>query len=339
MTLEQILITIDSLTARFKPYLLRLWEHRKYFLIFNFLSLVIVLLWLIVLYKPSFESEIVILPEFNSSPVQTGGSLLQLSNMLGLSGGGASTEMYENLIKSEPILANVIYSRYYSYELHDTIDLPILFKMKSNPKLPQRQQTRDIFLRSMKIVKKSITTDLDIATKILTIKVQMPESQLSADVANNIILSLDYYLNTKRKSIASNQLFYIEKRMLQVKDSLNLMEERFKVFRTENISIDRSPDLLLKQNRLLRTIEILQTIYVELTKQFEIIKLDEIRETPVLNVREIAKDPVEKANPYRRLKFCVAMFLSLAISSMYFIFMPEIKIVTRRLKDSYQKAR
>ena len=338
INVEQFFTKVDSLVVILKPYLWRLWEHRKYFLIINSIALVIVLLWLIVLYKPSFESDIVILPEFNNNSFQGGGSLLELSTVLGLNSGGTSVEMYENLMTSEPVLENVIYSNYYSFELHDTVDLRTLFKIVANPKLPLRQQPREILLRSIKIVKELITTDLNIETKVLTVKVQMRESQLSADVANNLILSLDNYLNTKRKSKASNQLFYIEKRMVQVKDSLSIMEERAKIFRTQNKIIDQSPELLLEQDRLLRTIEILQTVYVELAKQYELVKLDEIRELPVLNVREIAKDPVEKVNPKRRQKFILLMFVSFALSGMYFMFLPEINIVTQKIKESYHKA-
>lgn len=336
MTLEQLFVKIDSSVVLLRPYLMRLWNYRKYIIVINLMSLIFVLLWLVVLYKPSYEAEIVILPDFNS-PSQTAGSIAQLSTVLGLGGGGASMELYENLIKSEPILANVIFSKYYSFELKDTVDLTEIFQIKPNLKLPPQQWTRYILLRSLKSIKELIITDLDIQTKILTVKVQMPESQLAADVANNIILSLDNYLNTKRKSKASNQLFYIDKRIYQVEDSLVMAEESLKAFSLGNRVVHQSPDLLLEQNRLDRSVNILQTVYVELTRQKELIKLDEIRETPVLNVREIAKDPVEKANPNRRLKFCVAMFLSIALSGMYFMFLPEIEIVTKKLKGVFRK--
>ncbi len=49
----------------------------------------------------------------------------------------------------------------------------------------------------------------------------------------------------------------------------------------------------------MRNVEILQTVYVELTKQLEIAKIDEIKDAPVLNVKEFAKSPVKKAGPRR----------------------------------------
>ena len=42
----------------------------------------------------------------------------------------------------------------------------------------------------------------------------MPEAQLSADVANKLAESLDLYIRTQRKSYATEQSFYLEKRTI-----------------------------------------------------------------------------------------------------------------------------
>ena len=84
------------------------------------------------------------------------------------------------------------------------------------------------------VTKSKIQSNVDRLTKILTITVTMPESQLSADVANKIAESLDLYVRTKRKTYASEQSFYLEKRTAQVKDSLSLAEEKLKSFREQN---------------------------------------------------------------------------------------------------------
>ena len=48
-------------------------------------------------------------------------------------------------------------------------------------------------------LKTDISTDLDRFSKVLNIKVKMPESDLSAVVANNIVKSLDNYIRTQKK--------------------------------------------------------------------------------------------------------------------------------------------
>ena len=165
---------------------------------------------------------------------------------------------------------------------------------------------------------------LDRITKVLDIKVTMPESDLSALVANNIVESLDNYIRTKRRSYASEQRFYIQKRLAQVKDSLSAAENKLKNFREENRLV-ASPALMLEQGRLLRNVDILQTVFIELNKQLEIAKIDEIKETPVLNVEELAKDPIIKAGPKRATVFITIVILSFLLSTLYFMFRDDIK--------------
>ena len=137
----------------------------------------------------------------------------------------------------------------------------------------------------------------------------MPESKLSAEVANKIAESLDLYVRTKRKTYASEQRFYLEKRTAQLKDSLTFAEERLKSFREQNRVVLQSPRLLLDQGRLMREVEILNAVYLELNKQLEIAKIDDIRETPIVNIKEWAKDPVIKTGPKRLQTFIMFMFI------------------------------
>ncbi len=335
--MDQFFVRLEAIIKLVKPYTERLWQNRWSFIIINTLSLVAVLVWLIVLYSPSYESEVVIMPEYGGS--QAGGSLSQITSLLGVSGGtGASMEVYERLIKTTTILEPVIYSLYYSYELEDSLDLADLMGVKVNPNLRQDQQGRAVTLKTVEGLEELITVSLDIQTKILSVKVIMPEGQMAAAVANNIISSLNYYLNNRRKTKASNQLFYLEKRMVQVRDSLTAAEDMLKAFRIQNRIISQSAELMLEQNRLIRNVDIMQAVYVELTKQLELIRLDEIRESPVLNVREPAADPIDKLNPKRRLKFTVAMMVSLFFSIVYCVFLPEVSETVKRSITIYRNS-
>ena len=161
----------------------------------------------------------------------------------------------------------------------------------------------------------------------------MPESQLSADVANKIAESLDLYVRTKRKSYASEQRYYLEKRSAQVKDSLSFAEDKLKNFREQNRVVLQSPSLLLEQGRLMSEIEILNAVYIELTKQLEIAKIDDIRETPIVNIKEWAKDPIIKAGPKRVNNFITFMFFSVLFSSLYFIIQPKLKYYYQMMKN------
>ncbi len=123
---------------------------------------------------------------------------------------------------------------------------------------------------------KSIKTDIDKDTKILTVQLRMPEARLAADMINQLGESLDLYIRTKRKSNVSVQRFYIEKRSAQVQDSLKNSEDALANFREHNKVIDISPQLQLEQARLARNVDIQQTVYMELVRQLEVAKIEEI---------------------------------------------------------------
>ena len=82
----------------------------------------------------------------------------------------------------------------------------------------------------------------------------------------------------------------------------------------------------------MRNVEILQTVFIELTKQLEIAKIDQIKDAPVLNVKEYAKNPVKKAGPKRASSLIIIMFFSVVLSGLYFIFKNDVKKYSRLLR-------
>jgi len=289
-------------------------------MIFNGAVAVLVLLYLYLIARPYFESTVTILPEFGSKSTTLAG-LSQLATLVGVRPAeGAPAEIYQNLILSEIVLEDVIYSKYKTKKLKDLVNLIEYFSPEKDDSLLGKNE-RQIFLGVYRnLTGNAIRTNVDRLTKILTITVTMPESQLSADVANKVTESLDKYIRTKRKSFASEQKFYIEKRIEELSDSLTMAENKLKNFSEQNRMIQQSPQLLLERGRLMRNVEILNAVYIELNKQLEVTKIDEIRETPVVNVKEWAKDPIYKAGPARVSNFIKILFLSILLSSVYFLF-------------------
>ena len=310
-----------DLVERFRPHLQHLWQARWKLVIFNFAVLLLTILYLLFLTKPYYESTVTILPEYGSKSSTLSG-LSELASMAGVKvGEGAPTEIYQNLIFSESVLEPVIYAKYKTDEFRDSVNLIEYFEIEIKESLPKNLQERQMFLELFKDLTKSrIKTDVERLTKILTITVEMPESKLSADVVNKIAESLDEYVRTKRKSYASEQRFYIEKRIQQVKDSLTNAEEKLKSFREQNRVVAQSPQLLMEQGRLMRNVEIQQAVYIELNKQLEIARIDEIRDTPVLNVKEKAAESILKAGPKRLNTLILFMFFSFLVSAGYFLF-------------------
>jgi uncharacterized protein involved in exopolysaccharide biosynthesis len=308
-----------------RPYIQKLWDKRKKFLIFNGLILIITLFFLLFIIKPYYESSVAILPEYGNKS----NMLNQLSGLAALAGMRvgeiAATEIYQNLIQSESVLGPIVYEKYLTNKYSDSVNLIQYFEINTKDKNPEIQK-RKRFLELIKLlVKNNISTEIDRMTKILNVKVTMPEPKLSADVANKLVETLDIYIRTKRRSYAGEQRFYLEKRVEQIKDSLTLRENELRNFREQNRMIIQSPNLLMEQGRLTRNIEIQQNVYIELTKQLELAKLDEIKDTPILNIKEMAQNPVIKTGPNRLSGLIIVLFFSFLISGSYFLLEDIIK--------------
>lgn len=323
---------IQDFIEKIRPYILKLWDKRKKLLIINGAVLIITLLFLLFIIKPYYESSVVILPEYGSKS----NMLSQFSGLAALAGvnvgSGAPTEIYQNLLQSESVIGPVINGRYLTKEYLDSVNLIQYFEIDTKDKNPEIQK-RKRFLEVNELLKKTlISTDLERITKILTIKVTMPEAQLSADVVNKLVASLDQYIRTKRKSYAGEQRYYLEKRVEQIKDSLNICENQLRDFREQNKMIAQSPNLLLVQGRLMRNTEIQQNVYIELTKQLELTKIDEIKDTPILNIKENAQNPIIKAGPKRMSSLILILFFSILASGTYFLFEDVINKIYKYIR-------
>jgi capsule polysaccharide export protein KpsE/RkpR len=305
-----------------KPHAKRVRAFRKQLLLFNGTILVLSIVILFFLIKPYFQSTIFVLPDFgNKGSSSMFSSLSGLASLAGVSvGDNPPTLIYENLLKSEAVMSEVIYKQYKTKEYDHPVNLIQYFDLKPDESLPDSLQDRKMFLKMFKMLAKSrMETDFDRQTSILSIMIEMPESQLSADVANALVLSLDKYVRTQRRSFAIEQRKYLELRVRQVKDTLTYCEEQLTIFREMKRQILQSPKLQLDQARLMRNVEIQQTIYGELIKQLELVKLQEIKDTPVVNVREYAKEPILKTGPPRVLIIIDILFLSFVLSSLWFL--------------------
>ena len=313
----------DQALEKLRAYIEIIRKNKNILAIFNSIVAVITLIILFFVIKPYYTSSVIILPDSGRKP--TFNQLSDLASLAGISvGENAGTEIYQNLLTAETVLAPAVYAKYKTQEFTDSVNLIKYFEIDNYSDEPVEIRKRKRFLKIKKILLEKIQTRLDRKTKILTLSVTMPESKLSAEVANNIVKSLDNYLRTKTKTYASEQRHYIEKRILQVKDSLNKAEQKLKDFREKNRQISQSPSLLLKQNNLLRDVEILQTVYIELNKQLELAKIEEIKDTPILNVKEFAKDPIKKAGPKRIIIFIVVFILSLILSVLFILYHSQI---------------
>lgn len=320
---------------KFRPYIRKLWQARWKLLWINGSIAIVTVLILLFLVKPYYDTSVTILPDYGTNVSSLLSQFSGLASLAGVNVGQSNpTQIYQDLITSEAVLTPVIYAKYKTEEFPDSVNLIQYDEIKPDESLPKDLQKRRMFLKEFRRISKSvITTDLDRITQILTITVRMPEGQLSADVANNIANSLDKYIQTQIRTSAKDQRKYIDKRMAQVKDSLTEAENNLKEFNEKNKVIAQSPSLTLEQARLQRNIDILNSIYMQLAQQSELAKIQEVKDTPVINIEEPAKNPVIKTGPPRIFILIFIIILVGILTALYFMFQDELRNYYKILKQ------
>lgn len=313
-----------------QAYLRKLWKVRFQFIVTNLVGTGIAVALILLLAKPYYDAYIVILQDYGSkSAASRLGGLAALAGV-NLGDEASAADVYKSLLSSETVIEEVVNAKYYSTRFPDSINLYTFFEIKSDRELDSVYQERKLFLDIYRTMKAATFIAIDSKTKILTVSVRTSEPQMSSAIVNNLVLSLDTYVRTKRKSNATMQLTYLERRVSQVNDSLFIVENALKDFLSGNRVITQSPQLGLARSRLDRQIQIYQTVVIELTRQLEIARIDEIRDAPIINMQEWARVPVVKAGPIRILYAIAAFVLILSISALSFLFYDSFIAYLRR---------
>ena len=121
-----------------------------------------------------------------------------------------------------------------------------------------------------------------------------------------------------------------------MKQDLTKSENALKEFREKNRQV-LSPQLLLEQERLIRDVQINATIYTELRKQFELVKIEEVKNIPVINVMDSARAPAKKDKPKRAIIVLSVFFLSFLGAVGYSIvkqqFGDQISFIVDKMKS------
>lgn len=236
--------------------------------------------------------------------------LQDLASDLGISGGNgiSPSQLYPEIILSETILHKVIYHPYTTEKYPRPVNLLEYFDYDTTTSA----LNYEVLLRSLRDNIVSVTVDRK--STVITVSTMMPEPQLAADVANQITKELDTYQRGFRNTRAGAQRQFLETRLQDVRMDLQAAEDALKDFREKNRMISQAPQLVLDQARLERIVTINNSIYIELRKQYEIVKLDEVKNTPVVSVLDIARAPVQKEKP-RRIMIVLTVFMIAFISS------------------------
>ncbi|OGT04617.1 MAG: hypothetical protein A3F73_07185 [Gallionellales bacterium RIFCSPLOWO2_12_FULL_59_22] len=139
---------------------------------------------------------------------------------------------------------------------------------------------------------------------VITVEVSDKDPQLAANIANAFIEELNKLLQTYSLTDASQKRTFFEQQLMQAKNKLTDAE----------LKLDKTPNTSLQYLDALRNLKYQEALWEILARQFEMAKLDEAKDFPLIQVLDKATPPEKKSKPKRSmivlLATLVAFFLA-----------------------------
>ncbi len=152
---------------------------------------------------------------------------------------------------------------------------------------------------------------------LITVEILMEEPEIAAEMANTMYPAIVNFTVEAHSQQARLNREFIEGRQFEVKEQLAESEDALKVFRERNRSIMESPQLQLELERLLREVEIQTQIYITLQQQYELARIEEVKETPSVVILDVGNIAVDKYSPKWKMIVLIFMFIGILFSGMY----------------------
>jgi uncharacterized protein involved in exopolysaccharide biosynthesis len=141
----------------------------------------------------------------------------------------------------------------------------------------------------------------------ITVEVSDKDPQLAANLANIFIEELNKLLQTYSLTDASQKRTFFDQQLRQAKDRLTDAE----------LVLDKTPNTSLQYLDALRNLKYQEAVWEMLAKQFEMAKLDEAKDFPLIQVLDKAMPPEKKSKPKRSMVVMLATLVAFFLAVIW----------------------
>ena len=245
-----------------------------------------------------------------SSPSQLQGLAAQFG--VSVPGGSEGAEwVYPDIIKSRTLARALLKRKFNTNEYGPQKSLlQILTYGDEEPEIDP-----DILMKfGIKSYLGMIDVEQDQQTQIYTVTVSAFEPQFAADLCAALIEELDDHQRAYKTEQVKETRQFIEGRIVEVRKELEKTEEDLKIFRDRNRQIGSSPALLLEQQRLSRETAVLTGVFTTLKQQLEMTKIEEVKESALVQVLDPPEAPLYRDSPKRKRSVFLSLILGFGLA-------------------------
>jgi len=248
------------------------------------------------------------------------GQLSQLAAMAGLNlnrpGTNNPSAYFEDILNDDEFLEGML-DRKWKYK-NDSLSITEIWKLK-----PGKEKTDDpeyaFRKRQVEMLRNSGVLRLK-RTKngIFEIITEFGDPRVAYDLNLYTIDWLNRYLVKAFRTQARENRIFVEERISDVSAELERNENALAEFRERNLGVG-APKVMMQLGRLTRNLNVNQEIFLQLRKELELAKLEELKDQPLIEVISKPVIAVDRSKPRRKQIVVIGFFLGciLGISATF----------------------
>src|SRR6266542_2994417 len=285
------------------------------------------------LVSPTYTAITTFVPEA-SPQARLPSGLASIATQFGLSlgsEGSKSPKFYAEVVRSRELMERVLLSNYVDpqQKQHTVTDSATLLHILG----VKGRDSADSLYRGVKKLSRLVAVRVNDQTNIVTLTVDTHYPALAAAVANTFVAYLNAFNAQYRQSQAREQRKFVEQRLVDGERELRGAEEDLRTFYERNRSWQQAPQLTFEEGRLRRQVDIRQELYLTLKREYETARIQEVNDTPVITVIDVAAPPVKKSKPQRILLVAIALVLGAIVGATWAAAAEYVKVVRSDRKE------
>ncbi len=274
---------------------------------------------------PKYKSEISVYPTVDESSVP--GALGEVQGIaaafgFNLDSGSGVTFYIPDVVESRSLATDIVLRKWENESFDEPVNLIRFWEIDDNTKWTRKVKRwiksffpgrkGDPMRKYLSAARKELAERIKVNEEdsgLIKISVLMEEPQLASHIANYISDYIKRYIAEELELQSRKYRQFIEERLESAEGELRISEEELTDFRKKHTMALEPPETQLQRARLMRNVEVNQEVYITLRQQYELAKIDELKELPIINVLDRAEPAADKDSP-RRLLIIVITFLA-----------------------------
>jgi uncharacterized protein involved in exopolysaccharide biosynthesis len=265
-----------------------LWRNKIFIFGATFLVGVLSTIY-VLLVTPQYMSVVTMYPVNKDD----GGPLKQLAATLGMSNKTSGYYIYD-VLTSKRISNEIVYNKYKSEFFPDSVNLIQFWELEDLPVSEHRML--EVAIKSLN---GAVSIKEDKETSLINLSVVTKDKYVSKAIAEKYCEATINYLNNEEKTSIKQSIKFTHDRLIVVREKLQEAEKDLVEFQEANARTT-SPFLSMEARKKIQDIELIRSVVILLEKQHELLKIEEIKEKPIINILDKADLRDKPVKPKKR---------------------------------------